>query len=785
MKKTLLYIFIVISGFSFGQNNTGTLSGKIFDGKTDELIPYAQIVLTKNDSVYYFTISDDKGKYIFKNILADTFFVKVTSIGYKSVSFTKIIVANQNRVSFVSMDQKENLINEYTVSAKKYDQKIEDETVSTTILETDIIQDRATTNTKDIVTQIPGLHTQEGQVSVRGGAGFSYGAGSRVLVMVDGTPMLSGDAGDVKWNYLPLESINQIEVLKGASSVLYGSSALNGVINIRTQYPTSEPKTNINFVTGMYDKPFGERDLKWWDGYRGMQGINFFHARQVTKHFDLIVGGNFFNDQSFRMEESERRGRLNINTKFQNKKKAGLFYGVNLNGQLTDVDLFFVWKHSDSVLTPSPGTNSVSKNNRFNIDPYIEYFTKKGDKHSLKTRWFNTDNNNQLDLTQSSTSDLIFTEYQFKKRIDTNFTITSGATFIKTFVNSTLYGNHQSTNFAIYSQLDKVFWKKLTVSAGIRAEYFKMNQDAEPILPIIRTGLNYELSKATFVRASYGQGYRFPSVAEKFASTSVGSLTVFPNPELNPEKGWSAELGIKQGLKIQNWIGYFDIAGFINEYENMTEYTFGFYDTTTFEQKQTGTISEFGASSRNVNRARISGIDMTLAGKGKIGKLGISVLAGYTYMNPKPIDTDSAYLNTFSSLTTNYTYDRTLDLNSDTVSDNLKYRFNHLFKADIQFEYWKMTLGMSYRYNSFIHNIDESFNILGVFSGETFLGELDEYRKRQRSGTSIFDMRIGYKHSDKMKFSFIVNNIFNLEYQTRPGWVMPPRNYVFQASFSF
>lgn len=785
MHKLLPYLFCLFVSITFSQKGKGTLSGKVFDKVTDETIPFAQITLKKGDSVYYFSSTNLSGEYLFKSILADTFLVEVSSVGYQATQFSKIIVENENRTSFIMMNPTEISLKEYTISAKKYEHKISDETVSSTVIESDIIKERATTNPRDILTQIPGIHTQEEQVSIRGGAGFSYGAGSRVLVMLDGIPMLSGDAGDVKWNYLPLEGINEIEVLKGASSVLYGSSALNGVINIRTQYPTSKPKTEINFVAGMYDKPYRGRDLKWWDGYRGMQGTSFFHSRQVTKHFDLVVGGNFFNDQSFRIGEKETRGRININTKFQHKKKKGLFYGVNSNAQLSDVDLFFVWKEKDSVLTPSPGTNSSGLNNRFNIDPFIEYFAKNGDKHSLKTRWFNTDNNNQVDPTQSSTSNLFFGEYQFKKQIDTNFTLTSGGTFIKTLVNSQLYGNHQSTNLAIYTQLDKVLWSKLTISAGLRAEYYQLNTTSEPLIPIARMGLNYELAKATFIRSSVGQGYRFPSVAEKFASTSVGSLSVFPNPQLTPEKGWSAEIGIKQGLKIKNWVGYIDIAGFINEYENMTEYTFGFFDTTTFEQKNTGSIGEFGASSRNVDKARITGIDLTLAGKGKIGKVGVKILAGYTFMNPKPIDADSSYLSTFSSLTTNYTYDRNLDLNSDSVSDNLKYRFNHLLKADIQLEYKKVSVGASYRFNSFVHNIDESFHILGIFSGNTFLGGLEEYRREQPKNTQIIDVRIGYKHSPKVNLSFVCNNLLNTEYQTRPGWVMPPRNFVFQSTFSF
>lgn len=234
----------------------------------------------------------------------------------------KTVKSNRPTFQDIKLIPKDIELNEFIVAAKKYEQKIADETVSTLVIDNTLIKEKAATNARDVITQVPGLHIQEEQISIRGGAGFSYGAGSRVLLLVDGIPMLSGDAGDIKWNYLPIENINQIEILKGASSVLYGSSALNGAINIRTEYPTETPKTSINLITGMYGKPYGKRDLKWWDGYRGTQGMNFFHARQVNKHFDLVVGGNFFNDQSFRIGESEKRGRMNINTRFLSKKKS-------------------------------------------------------------------------------------------------------------------------------------------------------------------------------------------------------------------------------------------------------------------------------------------------------------------------------------------------------------------------------------------------------------------------------------------------------------------------------
>ena len=71
-----------------------------------------------------------------------------------------------------------------------------------------------------ILEKTSGISILDGQPSIRGGSGFSYGVGSRVLMLVDDLPMISGDAGDIKWNYLPVENINQIEIIKGSPVLL-------------------------------------------------------------------------------------------------------------------------------------------------------------------------------------------------------------------------------------------------------------------------------------------------------------------------------------------------------------------------------------------------------------------------------------------------------------------------------------------------------------------------------------------------------------------------------------
>lgn len=797
-----IFTLAIVAFFSLTVNGQqATISGVIKDFKTVQPIPFANMTYdvgkgTTADVDGNYTIKLDPGTYTFK------FF----TIGYDTAEKRVTVDAGEDKKVNMSLKEKSEVLGTLVVSEGKYEKNIGKVTVSMETINPELIENKATVNSREIVGQVPSVHTQEGQVSIRGGAGFSYGAGSRVLLMVDGIPMLSADAGDVKWNYLPIENLESIEVIKGASSVLYGSSALNGVINIRTGFPKSEPITKVNLIANMYDRPFAGRNLKWWDGYQGNQGLNFFHSRIIKQNFDLTVGGNFFRDEGFRISEYEERGRINVNTRYRNQKYKGLSYGVNLNGQIGKNGYFFSYGDADSsTLVPSPGTSSEANTKRFNVDPYIDYFNKKGNKHTLKSRWYNVTNNSITVGNQSSTSDLVYGEYQYQYLSDSNYKLTSGVSGTYSIVRSDLYGDHDSRNLSIYSQLDRSFFNgRLNLSAGLRGEYFKIDNDESessftigqtklPFQPVIRFGMNYQLGEYTFLRTSYGQGYRFPTVAEKYVATSLSVIRVFPNPGITPETGQSMEIGIKQGVKLgRDWKGFLDVAAFANQYDNMMEYTFGIYDTTTFEAVSTLVAgSDFGFSSRNVQSARITGIDVSLVGAGKIGDVKVTVLAGYTYMNPKPIQADSAYLSTFSSLadTGNFPvfetpYDPNKDLSSDTVSMNLKYRFNHLFKFDLQFDYNRLSTGVSLRYNSFIHNIDQTFVDFDKLNSN-FLDGVVDFRRNNRKGNTVVDYRISYQLTEGSKISFLVTNLFNREMQSRPGYPEPPRVFGTQLSFKF
>ena len=142
---------------------------------------------------------------------------------------------------------------------------------------------------------------------------------------------------------------------------------------------------------------------------------------------------------------------------------------------------------------------------------------------------------------------------------------------------SNFYGDHTGLNIAGFTQVELNPLPRVKLVAGIRVEQNSVDDTRDKVVPIFRTGINWQAADYTFLRASFGQGYRYPSIAEKYASTTIGSVKIFPNPYIEPESGWSAEAGIKQGVLLGETKGQADISVFMSQNINMIEYLFGNY----------------------------------------------------------------------------------------------------------------------------------------------------------------------------------------------------------------
>jgi iron complex outermembrane receptor protein len=687
-----------------------------------------------------------------------------------------------------------------TVSVGKFDKPLEEQTVTMVVLKPSLIENKNTRSIETALDQTPGLNILDGEPQIRGGSGFTFGVGSKVAVIVDDMPMLSGDAGRPEWGFVPVENISQVEIIKGAASVLSGSSALSGSIHIRTAYPTSKPLNKVNFYSGFYSAP-SVSGAQWWTDFPLITGVNFIHAKAYN-NWDVVVGGNVNYDHGYigapkpgqyvidtisnftDRQMAMKRARVNFNIRHRSSKVTGLSYGLNGNVMLAQGNMSFAWLDDTSGLYRAyPGAVFLQDQTIFNLDPFVQLITNTHGNHYLRTRVLHSDN--QMTANQDNRATTYYADYMFKRTykqlngLDFIGGITSS--YVNSFANMYVGSgspNNRLLNLSAYTQMEKSFNKILNISAGARLEYFQLNDTVIAIKPIFRCGASLKLYQETYLRASFGQGYRFPTITERFIKTGVGNFGVFPNPRLLPESSWNAEVGVKQGLKLGGVYAYLDAAFFWQEYQNTIEYMFGIWDVANAP----GSFAGF--KFLNTGRSRVVGIDLSLAGKSNINKnLEISFLTGYNYIVPTTLNPD--YVYAIDDINRIYSYNTT---SMDSASGILKYRFLHNVKFDAELTYKsKFSVGLSMKYFSKIVNMDA---IIKDFEETTAASGGDkqnirymDYFNAHRFGNIIFDARASYSLNEHHKVALVGSNILNRSYSLRPLKIEPPRSIMLQYTW--
>jgi outer membrane cobalamin receptor len=663
----------------------------------------------------------------------------------------------------VKLAEEASLLQTATVTSGKFEKPLGEVTVSLDVLRPSLIENVNTQKIDDALTKVSGVTVIDGQANIRGGSGYSYGAGSRVLLLLDDIPLLQPDAGLPNWRDIPVENIEQIEVIKGAASALYGSSAMNGVINIRTGFAKSKPETRISVAGTAYLNP-QDTLKKWWtSSNQPYQGSISASHKQKFGALDLTANAFYFNNRSWNDSTYDKYGRFGVSLRYRLSDRMTI--GANVNYNKGEASSFFYWKN-DSIGIMRPGTApTVNTRLRYNIDPYFTYFDNSGNQHKILGRYYLVDNSSESG-NQSNYSTLYYGEYQFQRRwVEQQLVFTTGVVGTFTNLSAPLYGDtsYSSRNLAIYAQADKKFGDRLNLSFGVRFEDNLLRSPevislspfakdtvkggrAQESKPVFRIGANYQAAKFTYLRASIGQGYRFPTVAEKFVRTNVG-FDIYPNPRLTSETGWTAEIGAKQGFALGELKGFVDVAAFWSQYDNMMEFTF----TNKFG---------LGFQSQNVGNTVIKGFEVSMAAQGKMGDVQTSVLLGYTYIDPQ------------------YRNFTVADTVSGSVNYNvLKYRYKHNAKLDIDLSAKHWSAGVAVQYWSHMESIDRLFTL--------FIGGLRNFRTTHNNGTTVVDLRVAYKPTENIKISLIAANLLNEEYALRPALLDAPRNLSARLDFKF
>ena len=226
MKKIFLIMFLFPLVYITAQ--TGILTGKVINEKGQPVFGASVLIAGTARGAS----ADENGNFEIQNIPGGTYDVQVSAISYEKKTLNNILINESTKAITIILTEALIQTEQIIVSAGKYEQRVQDLTVSTAVLQPEVISKKNHLTFDDLLRYVPGIQMNLEQVSIRGSSGYSKGAGARVLVALNGLPMYSGDNGDIVWEMIPVADIERVEIIKGPASSLYGSTAIGGVINI-------------------------------------------------------------------------------------------------------------------------------------------------------------------------------------------------------------------------------------------------------------------------------------------------------------------------------------------------------------------------------------------------------------------------------------------------------------------------------------------------------------------------------------------------------------------------
>ncbi len=703
----------------------GTIKGRVIAAGEGEGTPLVGVTVLLKGSVRG-TTTDARGQFRIVDLPTGMYTLVFSMVGFQREVREDVRVDDGRETSIdISMTSSPIEIGQVVVTASKRPQSLQEVPVSVSVLDAAEIRKRNSLTIDEALRYVPGVNITGGQVNIRGSSGYSRGAGSRVLMLLDGIPFITGDTGELNFESIPVGQIDRIEVVKGASSALYGSSALGGVVNVITKEMPDRPETNVRVYGGMYGKPSFDQ-WKWTDKRRFLNGQAVSHAYRSG---DLGVS-LFFSRQ---LDDGYRRNdyRIRYNVYAKMKQDISPLSSITMNfGMLNQSGGQFVyWRNLDSALIP-PTTQEHDnvKSNRYYISGLYNTVLSDNLLLTVKGLWYHNDwgyeTRSAIGRTESVSDDFRL-EALSTLILNEVHTLTMGVEGSFDKVGADIFGSHSLGGAALYGQDEIRFSGNLTLTLGARLDYQSVGLTEASTQLNPKAALAYNPFEGTTFRASFGRGFRVPSVAEAFITASASGLVVVPNNDLKPERSYSYEFGISQRVGD---FGSVDLAGFRTDFDNLIEP--GLIVAGQVLQIQW----------RNVTRARVQGVESSI----KLGLFngGLQYNLGYTYVYPEDL----------------------------TAHDLLKYRPRHLLYTGLLARMGLLSLGADFRYISRVDRIDTELVEVGI------IPDGDERRE-----ILVTDFRLG------LDFSFTgfpliatlnVNNAFQYNYVELIGNIMPPRTYV-------
>ena len=399
-----------------------------------------------------------------------------------------------------------------------------------------------------------------GSISMRG---ISSSPNTEILVLIDGHPQYQGIFGHPLADAYVASDVEKVEIIRGPASILYGSNAMAGVINIITKKQKEEGlKVNFGASYGSYNtqKYYGTIGYKK-EKLSAFVSVNHDQTDGIRENTDFNIN-NGFTKVGYEINEH-----LNLTADFSLAK-----FNANDNGPINKPAAPF-------NIDITRGKTSLSLENKFEkSEGAIKLYHNFGE-HFLPD---NKLPNNTISPFHSTDRNSGLMLYQTFKLLNNN-SITIGTDF-KQFggivnqlpIKDTLITINE---LAVYAYAQQTFFKKLVLSAGLRLE--NNSKYGNELIPM--AGISFNPTSTSTFKTSISKGFRSPTIMELYMNAPV------PNPYLKPERMINYEVSWLQSL-FNNQLS-FELTAYKAIGSNMIIVTGAFQ---TLKKENTGSFNNQG-----------------------------------------------------------------------------------------------------------------------------------------------------------------------------------------------
>lgn len=452
--------------------------------------------------------------------------------------------------AFAANDQQERIVlPTLVVTASKSAEEIKEVPARINIIEPTILE-------QSPIASLPNLLKNDPSITMvqSGGYGqiasiFMRGTNSNhTLLLRDGVRLNSNSSGAPSFAFIDTTDIKQIEVLKGPASVLYGTDAIGGVV----QLVSKTPEKTSAFVTG----EIGEKNT-----YKAVIGADLYEdgfyaqIRGQRLETDGTPATNAKNSKKASFDQKGYNAKIGVE---KERYSASIDYSEN-KGQ-SDYDNY------GNLVSQDFDNQTVNLKGRFNILNNLAIHTR------LSQFKDNLDQNNKPDYVHSTTQEAeLYTKWQFTPTQN----ILAGAAYKNTKGDVYSQGEGYESNGVYYPGVDVLYNKKvdstgyylqhqyqnngLNTQVGVRVEDHKTFGTHT----VGQAAVRYQVLPLTSIYANIGSAFRAPTTNDLYA-VAWGA-----NPDLKPEESFSYEIGIDQKLNYNIALG---LSIYRNQVDNLISF---------------------------------------------------------------------------------------------------------------------------------------------------------------------------------------------------------------------